>query len=75
MNPLSETAAKPPYILGNFPRVEIVFECVDRPSAVPGSQLVDPKYAKLADLKKLLDSGAITQVEFESEKAKILAQP
>ncbi len=26
---LSETHALPPYIPGNFPRVELVFECVD----------------------------------------------
>lgn len=37
MKPLRETNSKPPHVLGNFPRVEIVFECVDRPqvAAVP----------------------------------------
>ena len=29
---VSETAALPPYIPGNFPRVELVFECVESPS-------------------------------------------
>lgn len=33
------------------------------------------KYEKIAALKKLLDSGAITQQEFESEKSKILSSP
>lgn len=27
---LSETVSKPPHILGNFPRAEIVFECVEK---------------------------------------------
>jgi hypothetical protein len=35
----------------------------------------DPKYNKLVDLKKLLDSGVITQQEFASEGAKILNRP
>lgn len=30
VNELRETRAKPPYVLGNFPRIEIVFECVDK---------------------------------------------
>lgn len=29
MKPLRETTSKPPHILGNFPRVEIIFECVE----------------------------------------------
>lgn len=74
MNPLRETTSKPPHILGNFPRVEIIFECVDKPG-LAGAPVSDPKYEKLIDLKKLLDSGAITQAEFETEKAKILSQP
>jgi len=35
----------------------------------------DDKYKQLAELKQLLDSGALTQDEFNSEKAKILAKP
>jgi hypothetical protein len=30
--PLRETLSKPPHILGNFPRVELVFECVEKPT-------------------------------------------
>jgi hypothetical protein len=74
MESLSETVAKPPFILGNFPRVEIVFYCVDK-VATNVSSTDDPKYRKLVDLKKLLDSGVLTQEEFEREKAKILSQP
>lgn len=28
---LSETSSKPPHVLGNFPCVEIVFECINKP--------------------------------------------
>lgn len=73
MESLQETTANPPFILGNFPRVEIVFECVPNvgSAAAVGD---DPKYTKLVNLKKLLDSGVITQAEFDAEKAKILNQ-
>jgi len=72
---LTETTAVPPYVLGNFPRVEIVFDCVERPASLAPSAVDDPKYAKLVNLKKLLDSGVITQDEFSREKAKILNEP
>jgi Short C-terminal domain len=71
MHGLVETDAKPPFIFGNFPRVELIFECVTRPGANAGSA---SKYDKLEALKKLLDSGALTQREFDAEKAKILAE-
>jgi hypothetical protein len=71
---LSETTSTPPYIFGNYPRVEMVFDCVavNGPAVTTGD---DPKYIKLVNLKKLLDSGVITQAEFDSEKAKVLNQP
>jgi len=75
MESLSETTAKPPYILGNFPRVEIVFDCIEKPPSSTTTAGDDAKYTKLVNLKKLLDSGAITQEEFDREKAKILSQP
>ena len=74
MHAVSETASKPPHILGNFPRVELVFQCIDRQSTKPSPTDAD-KYGKLEALKKLLDSGALTQQEFEAEKAKLLAVP
>jgi hypothetical protein len=37
MHGLIETAARPPFILGNFARVELIFECVAKPPA-PGSR-------------------------------------
>ena len=72
---LRETTATPPYILGNFPRVEIIFGCVDKVSAASVAAGDDPKYAKLVNLKKLLDAKIITQQEFDVEKAKILSAP
>ena len=74
MHGLAETAAKPPYILGNFPRVELVFECVTK-LAGPSATASTGKYERHAALKKLLDGGALTQQEFEREKAKVLSEP
>jgi len=34
---LVETAARPPFIQGNFARVELIFECVARPAAPGGA--------------------------------------
>jgi hypothetical protein len=70
--PLQETASKPPYILGNFPRVEWLFDCVDQVPVQAGSPSGVDKFAQIERLKKLLDSGALTQQEFEREKAKLL---
>lgn len=65
---LSERTSKPPHILGNFPRIEIEFECI----AVEKKTAPSSKYDELAKLKKLLDSGAINESEYEAEKAKLL---
>lgn len=35
IRPIQETASKPPHILGNFPRVEWLFECVAQPESAP----------------------------------------
>ena len=75
MKSLQETASNPPHILGNFPRVEIVFECIERPSLVAPADVGETKYTKLGSIKKLLDNGVLTQAEFEIEKAKILSKP
>jgi len=71
MHAVSERTSVPPHVLGNFPRVELVFQCADR-AATPSTA---SKYTKIAELKKLLDAGALTQQEFEAEKAKLLAAP
>lgn len=73
MRAIRETTSKPPFILGNFPRAELVFQCVEKAGAAAGTE--DAKFIKLTNLKKLLDGGVLTQAEFEREKAKILSQP
>ncbi|MEO8187758.1 MAG: hypothetical protein ABI580_10395, partial [Burkholderiaceae bacterium] len=75
MKTLRETTSKPPHILGNYPRVEIIFGCVARPGMVGAPADDDSKYTKLLNLKKLLDGGVLTPQEFEREKAKVLSQP
>ncbi len=44
----------------------------DKPIAKEGAG--EDKYAKLEKLKKLLDDGALTQAEFDSEKRKVLSE-
>lgn len=68
---VGEQMSQPPYILGNFPRIEIVFACVEK-SVTSSSNGADEKYIKLTHLKKLLDDGTITKEEFEEQKRKIL---
>ena len=75
MKPLRETTSKPPHVLGNYPRIEIIFGCVAKPATTAAPSGNDPKYTKLVNLKKLLDDGVLSQQEFEREKAKILSQP
>ncbi len=70
---LGEQTSNPPYLFGNFPRIEIVFALINKegdkkPTSVTGYD----KYAELEKLKKLLDNGTLTQAEFEIEKNKIL---
>lgn len=71
---IQERTSAPPHILGNFPRVEWVFECAVR-SASASAPVVTDKLGQLERLKKLFDSGALTQQEFEREKAKLLNAP
>lgn len=71
---LIEHTSTPPHILGNFPRVELIFVCAAKTANAGSSTFEDQRYIKLMNLKKLLDSGVITKEEFEREKAKILAE-
>ena len=68
---LGEQISEPPYILGNFPRIEIVFALVEKESEQYPVRSRD-RYTDLERLKRLLDDGALTQEEYDSEKAKIL---
>lgn len=71
---VSEHTAAPPYILGNFPRIEIIFVCVD--DAVTQTQVnaATDKYERIVKIKELYDSGALSKDEFEAEKKKLLAE-
>jgi hypothetical protein len=70
---LGSQISDPPYILGNYPRIELVFALSDNieSTSKSGAQ-VDNKFEKLEKLKKLFDDGVLTKEEFEAEKKKIL---
>lgn len=72
---LQERTSTPPHILGNFPRVEWVFECTSRSIAAAPAASSSEKLEQLERLKKLLDSGALTQQEFDREKLQLLGVP
>lgn len=72
---VSEHTASPPYILGNFPRIEIIFVCSDDQSVPQAAvKAATDKYDQIVKIKELFDNGALTQQEFEEEKKKILAE-
>lgn len=71
---LASEQSNPPYILGNFPRVELIFTCLDK-KPFPSPSSPNDRLGQIAELKKLLDSGALTQEEFNREKRKILGGP
>jgi hypothetical protein len=71
MRVLREHTSTPPHILGNFPRIELVFACVE-PAEVHTSTGGYDKYEQLRKLKSLLDDGVITEEEFGIEKKKLL---
>jgi hypothetical protein len=70
---IEETTSTPPHILGNWPRIEIIFSCVETSKQTSATAPKD-KYDRLSKLKLLLDSGAITQQEYEAEKQKVLSE-
>ena len=71
---IQERTSAPPHILGNFPRVEWVFECAVRSTSASAPVATD-KLDQIERLKKLFDIGALTQQEFEREKVKLLNAP
>lgn len=70
--PIQETRSKPPHVLGNFPRVEWLFECAANTRTTSTPALSTDKLDQIERLKKLLDSNALTKEEFDIEKTKIL---
>lgn len=73
MHALSERTSTPPHILGNFPRIEIVFVCKVSSNS-PNTAKSPGKYEQLKKLKLLLDDGALTKKEYDLEKAKLLSK-
>jgi|SRR3989344_3483302 len=66
---VSETASTTVFLPGNFPKLEVIFVCIDAPETKSLS-----KYDELLKLKNLLDNGSLTQKEFDTEKGKLLAK-
>jgi hypothetical protein len=73
MQALRERTSVPPHILGNFPRIEIIFACVDIAESTVTYKDID-KYEQLKKLKALLDDDAIKNEEFTQEKLKLLSK-
>jgi hypothetical protein len=72
VRPLRETVSKPPHVMGNFPRAELIFECISNSTPALVNVVGEGRLARLAMLKKLLDDNTLTKDEFEKEKQKIL---
>ena len=69
----------PPYILGNFPKVEVQFMCLDandprlkEDAEKVNIQSADVLASKIKNLNKLLSDGLITKSDFEEQKKKLL---
>lgn len=71
---VSEHTASPPYILGNFPRIEIIFVCIDKENNHAITKSTIDKYDRLSKIKELLVNGVLTKEEFNLEKKKILSK-
>lgn len=66
---ITEQTSVPPHILGNFPRVELIFVCEEASQSKTRNSA--QAYEQLERLGRLLDKGLITKEEFEKEKAKL----
>jgi mRNA-degrading endonuclease RelE of RelBE toxin-antitoxin system len=69
---VSERHSNPPHILGNWPRIELLFVCTDKAQKTNSMSSQDDKYTKLSKIKKLYDDKVLTEKEFLIEKKKIL---
>ena len=76
---ISATESDPPFILGNFPKADVQFSCVESDIENPKSSDNQEEtgerggdYADLEKLNELRERGIITQEEFDAEKKQIL---
>jgi len=69
---IREQAAVPPYILGNFPKIELTFVCEPSTLRIMTETSGGAKWQQLEALANLLERGVITEQEFKTEKAKIM---
>ena len=69
---IRETVSTGAHVLGNFPRAELVFACVNKQAE--GAVGTVDRYEELRKLKSLLDEGIVTQSEYEREKSEILSR-
>ena len=70
---IREQAAVPPYIFGNFPKIELIFICEPSTLQINAEIQKDEKWSQLETLANLRDRGIITEEEFQEEKTKIMA--
>tara|TARA_B100001063_G_scaffold118142_1_gene110367 strand:- start:18183 stop:18728 length:546 start_codon:yes stop_codon:yes gene_type:complete len=68
---ISEHTGQPPYILGNFPKIEIIFICNDK---IKEKVIIHNKYDDLKKIKDLYDNGTLTEDEYLQEKKKLLTK-
>lgn len=66
---IKEQTSVPPHILGNFPRVELIFVCEE--ASKSNARNSAEAYEQLERLGRLLKNSLITKEEFEKEKAKL----
>jgi len=65
-----EQASTPPHIIGNFPRVELIFVCEEASKSASSNRA--EAFRQLETLANLLERGVITQAEFDKEKSRLL---
>jgi len=71
---LSEQMSTPPYVLGNFPKMEIIFICVEKPDTTTEKNPGDKPSAtdKLKELNSIHEQGLITDAEYQQKRKQIL---
>ena len=71
---VSECSAYPPYTADNYPKLEILFVCVENGLMHTKYNNEKFKYEQVVDMKTLLNGGTLTQTQFDVEKSKVLEE-